>query len=95
MYLFFIGYADPGVPSFSKFARACGITTADIENFRKHSRFELAYRECREIRRDYLIDHALDRRFDSSFTKFIVAEEFAQDGKDDISNFSFTLEVKE
>ena len=76
LYLFFASYSEGvGVPSFTKFARAMGITTEDVERFREHKEFDKAYRECTEIRRDYLIDNALSKRFDSSFAKFLLQEE--------------------
>ena len=93
MYRFFIGYDDRGLPSVHKFARACGLTVEDIERFRRHSHFDRAYRECMEIRRDYLIDRALDRRFDSSFTKFLIQLEGEQEEKD--NEIYLRLEVKE
>lgn len=94
MYSFFISYSDKGAPSFHKFARSIGMTCRDIERFRSHKVFDEAYRECQEIRRDYLIDHALDRRFDSSFTKFMLTLEGEQvsDGEDELL---LRLEVKD
>ena len=88
MYHFFLVYDDRGLPSFAKFARSAGLTAADVERFRQHPRFEAAYRECQEIRRDYLIDRALDKRFDSSFAKFLITcenEDQSSDGAGDIS----------
>lgn len=76
MYTYFTAYSDGGAPSFSKFARACGITLADISSFRKRREFERAYTECNEIRRDYLIDKALKKENDSSMTKFILNSEY-------------------
>lgn len=73
MYGFFKSYSDPqGAPSFAKFAMLQGLTVADLEDFRKHERFDRAYRECMEIRRDYIIDRALTRRFDASVTRMLL-----------------------
>ena len=97
LYTFFISHTDTaGAPSFHKFARSIGATSSDIESFRKHSEFERAYRECSEIRRDYLIDSALTRRYDPSFTKFLLTEEFGMGDKDkekDDTGLTVTLEV--
>ncbi len=82
LYTFFHGYEGPGAPSFSKFARSIGATLSDIEGFREKNEFERAYQECSEIRRDYLIDNGLVKRFDSSFTKFILTSEFGMGDKD-------------
>ena len=76
MYTFFLKFDSPGVPSFSKFARSINATLSDIERYREHGEFDRAYRECSEIRRDYLIDNGLVKRFDSSFTKFILNAEY-------------------
>ena len=97
LYSFFAGYSDqPGAPSFAKFAKSIGATSADIQGFRKHREFERAYNECNEIRRDYLIDNALCKRFDGSVTKFLLSTEFGMGERseaDDDNSFDFTLEV--
>ena len=96
LYTFFISYSDVGAPSFAKFARAVGVTLQDIESFRKHAEFERADQECSEIRRDYLIDNGLVKRFDSSFTKFLLTSEYGMgDDKDaDVDKeLTVTLEV--
>ena len=98
MYAFFRNYSDIGAPSFLKFAASVNITLADLESFRERDKFDRAYRECSEIRRDYLIDNGLTKRFDSSFTKFILNSEFRM-GEEKISdeerNIQLTLEVIE
>ena len=96
IYTFFLNYDGPGVPSFSKFARSIGATLADVEGYRKHAKFESAYRECSEIRRDYLIDNGLVKRFDSSFTKFLLSSEFSMgdtDSTDSDKEMKVTIEV--
>ena len=92
MYLFFLSYSDGGAPSFLKFAVSIGATTDDIESFRKHKRFDHAYRECRNIRRDYLIDNGLTRRFDPSFVKYLLSLE---EDEGDSGEFTLRLEVNE
>lgn len=97
MYSFFISYSESAAaPSFSKFARSVGVTLEDVERFRRNSEFDRAYRECNEIRRDYLIDSALTRRFDPSLVKFLLQAEFGmgEKEKEDTDNsLSVTLEV--
>ena len=84
LYTYFTTYAEPiGAPSFSKFARSIGATLKDIERFRGHREFARAYDECNEIRRDYLIDNALTKKFDGSVTKFILTAEFGMGERDD------------
>ncbi len=98
MYTFFIGYSDIGAPSVAKFARSVGATLEDIESWRGHKEFERAYRECSEIRRDYLIDNALARRFDASTVKFLLSAEFMMgEEKNDgeAGRLDVTLEVVE
>ena len=75
MYMYFVSYDDRGAPSFSKFARLMNMTYDNLMSYRGKARFDAAYRECCEIRRDYLIDRALDKRFDPSFVKFLLGEE--------------------
>ena len=97
MYSFFVNFNDVGLPSFQKFARSIGATSEDVEKFRKHSEFERAYKECSEIRRDYLIDNALTKRFDGSVTKFLLSCEFKMDKEvdEDKSRLDVRLEVLE
>ena len=99
LYSFFLGYSEAGgAPSFSKFARSIGATAKDIQGFRKHTEFERAYEECNEIRRDYLIDNALCKRFDGSVTKFLLSAEFGMGDhseENDDRSIDFTLEVLE
>lgn len=92
MYTFFIGYDEAqGAPSYEKFARSVGMCVEDLESFRKRREFERAYRECGEIRRDYLIDKALTRRFDPSFTKFLLS---ADGESDSAQSDSITVRIE-
>ncbi len=95
MYAFFISYSDAGAPSFVKFARSVGATLDELEGFRIHKNFDRAWRECGEIRRDYLIDCALTKRHDSSFSKFLLGAEFDMQKEEntDSGNVAVTLEV--
>ena len=92
MYHFFADYEDRGAPSFVKFARSIGLTTEFIKSLRSQRDFEIAYLECQQIRRDYLIDRALDKRFDPSFTKFLLTLEDEAESIED-GNFTLHLEV--
>ena len=96
LYTYFVTYDDTfGAPSFSKFARSIGATVRDIERFRTHAKFDEAYRECNEIRRDYLIDAALTRRHDPSFSKFLLTVEYGmgEKEKEEDGELNVTLEV--
>jgi len=93
MYGFFLSYCDQGAPSFSKFARSIGATLSDIEGFREREEFSRAYAECSEIRRDYLIDNALTKKFDSSFTKFLLTLECGEEAEAS-SEDSLTLKLE-
>ena len=98
MYTFFVNYNDVGLPSFTKFARSIGTTSEQIEKFRRYGEFERAYKECSEIRRDYLIDNALAKRYDGAVTKFLLSCEFKMDkdvGDDERNRLDVTLEVLE
>ena len=92
MYCFFADYEDRGAPSFAKFARSIGFSTAELESMRLDQNFNQSYLECRKIRRDYLIDRALDKRFDPSFTKFLLSLDDEAD-KSDSGDFTLRLEV--
>ncbi len=92
MYSFFVGWSGAGAPSFSKFARSIGVTLCDLERFRGRREFDAAWRECSEIRRDYLIDSALTRRHDPSFTKLLLTMEL-EERSDENEDFRLTVEV--
>lgn len=95
MYTFFSTYSGTtGAPSFMKFALSIGVTLEELCSYRKNKKFDRSYRECCEIRKDYLIDMALNKRFDSSFTKFLLGE--CEKGEDEKNGeFKISLEVLE
>ncbi|MBP3605488.1 MAG: hypothetical protein J6J66_02705 [Clostridia bacterium] len=94
LYTFFAGYDDErSAPSLQKFARANGFTTEELLAFRIHSDFDRAIRECSEIRRDYLIDRGLTKRFDASFVKYLLEGESTEGKQEEDSALSVTLEV--
>lgn len=93
MYKFFSEFSDTaGAPSFEKFAILKGVTLEELTSYRSKQNFDRAYRECCEIRRDYLIDRALNKRFDPSFVKFLLTEDTESD---DCGSLSLKLEVIE
>ena len=95
LYTFFLNYDGPGVPSFSKFARSIGTTLEDLESYRTHGEFDRAWRDCIEIRRDYLTDCALTRRYDPSFVKFILGIELGEeDENDEDKSLAVTVKVE-
>lgn len=86
---------DFSIPSFSKFARSIGVTLASLEEYRKHSEFDRAWRDCIEIRRDYLIDCALTRRYDPSFVKFLLDFEMGKENEESDDGFALTVKVED
>lgn len=84
MYSFFKNYTGDGAPSFSKFARDTGLTLERLESFKNNKEFDRIYRECKEIRKDIIIDKALSKRADASFAKFLLSEEGDGGGEDSI-----------
>lgn len=95
MYSFFASYSDAAsAPSFVKFARHIGTTVAELESFREKEPFNLAYRECLEIRRDYLEDRALTKRFDPTFVKFLIGDAEERECETELTeNFAVKVEV--
>ena len=86
MYKYFYSFSDAaGAPSFVKFAMLHGITVEELISYRKKKDFDRAYRECCEIRRDYLIDRALNKRFDPSFVKFLLTEDSPVEADDTLT----------
>ena len=95
MYRFFRDYDDQGTPSLVKFALTLGTTTEVLESFRKYKEFDRAYRECCEIKRDYLIDRALSKRFDPSFVKFLLQGDEERASSEENESLTVNLVVSE
>lgn len=93
LYSSFLAMVNDGVPpSFSKFAVSTGMTVAELESFKaKHAEFDRAWRECIEIRRDYLTDSALTRRYDPSFVKFLLTEQTSEQSDSEDINVTVTV----
>ena len=93
MYTYFVTYSgNTGAPSFAKFALSIGVTLEELCSYRKNKKFDRSYRECCEIRKDYLIDMALNKRFDPSFTKFLLSE-LEKNESDTENDFKISIEV--
>lgn len=91
---YFLTYDEPtGAPSFGKFAKAHGCTVGDLSRLRSHAGFDLVYRECLEIRRDYLVDKALTKTFDPTFVKYLLSSEEVTVSDGQADGFSVTVEV--
>ena len=96
MYSYFVSFEGGGAPSFSGFARSIGVTLLTLQSFRKQRKFDEAYLECNEIRRDYLINNALCKRADASFTKFLLSSEYGMDNSmPDSDGVKISVEVVE
>lgn len=95
LYKFFVSsVTESQPPSFSKFARQVGMTLSELEALRKHGEFDRAWRDCIEIRRDYLTDCALTRRYDPSFVKFLLGVEFGVGEDKDEHDKSISVTVR-
>ena len=96
LYTYFCGsVTENTIPSFSKFARSIGVTLASLDKYRKHSEFDRAWRDCIEIRRDYLTDCALTRRYDPSFVKFLLDFEAEAELSEKDEGFALTVKVED
>ena len=94
LYLFFVNFAEnTGAPSFHKFARSIGTTVEELERLRQHKEFDRAWREAKEIRRDYLTDKALVKHFDPTFVKYLLSEEEKEESSD--GNISVLITVSD
>ena len=94
MYEYFVSFSDKGAPSFGKFAIKIGVRLSELEGFRVHNKFDVAWRDCSEIRRDYLVDCALKKQHDPSFSKFIIQYETeVENAKKESEGLTVSLEV--
>jgi hypothetical protein len=90
---YFVSYEGIGAPSFEKFAAMMSISTLELRDLRSVPEFEAAYRECCAIRRDYLIDRGLEKKFDSSLVKLLITTEKEDDLCVDGAQFTLSVEV--
>ena len=92
LYGYFATYSDlQGAPSIEKFALSIGATVECVQGFRRYRKFDTAYRECLKIRKDYLIDRALVRKFVPSLVKFLLERE----GEERDTGIEVKVEVRE
>ena len=87
------------LPSFVRFAHLIGADTETLALWRRrYPAFERAYRECREILCDRIVYGAMHKRFDPSFSKFLLTARFGwaekeEDGED--REFALRIRVLE
>ena len=90
---YFKGFCgEGGAPSIAKFSKEYGISIAKLQRLGKRSDFREVMNECSELRRDYLIDCGLTKRFDASFVKFVLQFE-SESGANDADMPTICFEV--
>ncbi len=93
------GTADSGftedLPSFVRFAHREGIEMRALRTLCEKDRaFARVYEECEEILTDRIIDGALHKRLDASFSKFLLAARFGlSEKKAETEDGTFDLEI--
>ncbi len=87
------------LPSFVRFAHREGIDMQTLRNLcAKNSSFARVYEECEKILEDRIIDGALHKRLDSSFSKFLLAARFGlceKKNETDEDGFDLAITLKE
>ena len=83
------------LPSFVRFAHRTGTDMQTLRAKREKSKaFARAWSECEEILIDRIIEGAICKRFDASFSKFLLAARFGYtDKKEDEGDESFEIAV--
>ena len=90
---YFAFYEGFGAPSFEKFAGLMSLKLSDLATLRSEPEFDRAYRECCAIRRDYLTDRALEKKFDSSLVKLLITMEKEELAVMEQAQFTLSVEV--
>jgi hypothetical protein len=61
------------IPTFEKYSVKIGVCTATLRKWKdEHPEFSAAYRQCRSLQCNYLIDGGLGGDFNPGFTKFVM-----------------------
>ena len=87
------------LPSFVRFAHRENLTVKALLCLREREEvFREAYGECEEILKDRITEGALCKRFDSSFSKFLLAARYGYSDREEDGGadaFSLSITVKE
>ena len=65
-------------PTFSRFAATMGVTLADLQEWRKNTRFDKAYKACEALQKSIAIENGMQGRYDTSFVKFFLSNECSE-----------------
>ncbi len=96
MLIYFQDTLPPDFPTFTSFASHIGVTREELEARRGvDPAFEKAWRACREIQKARLIEGGLAKRYDASFTKFLLSEMFGFAEEKGPDTLTVTVEVVE
>jgi hypothetical protein len=61
------------MPTFERFARKLGVEHDTLRNWcKKHEKFFGAYKICKDIQKDFLIEHGSKGNYNAAFTKFLA-----------------------
>lgn len=86
-------YKEP-LPSFVRFASHVGTTVGALRRFKEQNTvFGAAWEECEEILADRIVEGALHRRLDGSFSKFLLTSRFGFAEKAEASEEPFGIEI--
>lgn len=83
------------LPSFVRFAHRIGTDMQTLRAKREKSKsLAHVWSECEEILADRIVDGALHKRFDASFSKFLLSARFGySDKKEDGGEESYDIEI--
>ena len=82
------------LPSFVRFAHHIGTTVGALRRFKEQNAvFCEAWEECEEILADRIVEGALHRRLDGSFSKFLLSSRFGFAEKAEASEEPFGIEI--
>lgn len=61
------------MPTFERFARKLNVEHDTLRNWcKKHEKFFGAYKICKDIQKDFLIEHGTKGNYNAAFTKFLA-----------------------
>ncbi len=79
-------------PTFARFAAGLGVCLSDLAAWRENAAFAATYAACEALQKSIAVENAMMGRYDASFVKFYLTNEYGQTDTD-AAPFSVDIRV--